>query len=55
MKFVTTRKVDELGRLIIPTEIRRFYNLNIGASLSVKSAGTEIVLSKTVEPSNADS
>ncbi len=46
MKFVSIRKVDELGRLVLPIEIRRFYDLNTGDALSVTSTGFEIVLSK---------
>ncbi len=49
MKFVSIRKVDELGRLVLPIEIRRFYDLNTGDALSVKSTGFEIVLSKDEE------
>ena len=30
-----TRRIDELGRVVIPKEIRRTYNLNVGDELEI--------------------
>ncbi|MFB9328199.1 AbrB/MazE/SpoVT family DNA-binding domain-containing protein [Paenibacillus aurantiacus] len=40
------RKVDELGRLVIPIEIRRAMSLDIGESVEVFVNDTQVILKK---------
>lgn len=45
-----TREVDNLGRIVIPKEIRRILNINEGDSLEIFVDGEQIILKK-YEPS----
>lgn len=40
------RKVDELGRIVIPKELRRTLNINEGDSLDIYTNGERIMLKK---------
>lgn len=40
------RKIDELGRIVIPKEIRRSFNINEGDSLEIFTEGSNIILKK---------
>ncbi len=40
------RKVDELGRIVIPKELRRTLNLEEGDGLEIYTEGEEIILKK---------
>ena len=44
------RKVDELGRIVLPVELRRTLNINIGDPLEIYIDGESILLKK-YEPS----
>ena len=48
MKIFATRAVDEVGRIVLPLELRRKYQIEAGTSLDicVKDNG-EIILRKT--------
>ncbi|UYW68494.1 AbrB/MazE/SpoVT family DNA-binding domain-containing protein [Bacillus cereus] len=41
-----TRKVDELGRVVIPVELRRTLGIAEGAALDIHVDGENVVLSK---------
>lgn len=41
-----TRKIDNLGRIVIPKEIRTSLNINDGDSLEIGTEGVEITLRK---------
>ena len=40
------RKMDELGRLVVPKEIRRAYNINAGDPVEIFVDGGKVVLRK---------
>ena len=40
------RKVDELGRIVLPIELRRTLNINVKDSLEIFVAENQIVLQK---------
>ena len=40
-----TRKVDELGRIVIPSEIRKHLDVEPGTDLDVELRGEEVVIS----------
>ena len=40
------RKMDELGRIVLPMELRKSYNLNLKDSLEIYTEGDKIVLKK---------
>lgn len=40
------RKVDELGRIVIPKELRRTLNINIADALEIYLDGEKIILKK---------
>ena len=42
-----TRKVDELGRIVIPSEIRKHLDVEPGTDLDVELRGEEVVLIKS--------
>ena len=44
------RKIDELGRIVIPMELRRTLGLETGDALEIYTEGTSIILKK-YEPS----
>jgi len=40
------RKTDGLGRLSLPVEIRRAYNLSVGSEIDISTLGDTIILKK---------
>lgn len=40
------RKVDELGRVVLPSELRKNLNINIKDSLEIYVSGDSIILKK---------
>jgi looped-hinge helix DNA binding domain, AbrB family len=40
------RKVDELGRIVLPIELRRNFDIEVGVSLEIFVDGDKIVLRK---------
>jgi AbrB family transcriptional regulator, transcriptional pleiotropic regulator of transition state genes len=40
------RKIDDLGRIVIPAETRRLFNIREGDHLSISIEGSNIVLRK---------
>lgn len=40
------RKIDELGRIVLPMELRRTLNLNIKDSIEIYVEGDSIILKK---------
>lgn len=40
------RKIDDLGRIVIPAETRRLFNIREGDQLAISVDGTSIVLRK---------
>ncbi len=46
MEFVITRKIDRLGRMVLPVEIRRFYRLSAGDTISIQLGQNEMILKK---------
>lgn len=40
------RKVDELGRVVLPIELRRSFNIDIKDSLEIYVEGDQIILKK---------
>lgn len=44
-----TRKIDDLGRIVIPAETRRMFNIREGDHLYVAVEGNNIVLRKMTD------
>ena len=40
------RKIDELGRVVLPKEFRELLTLNMGDDIEIKVTGSSIVLTK---------
>ncbi len=40
------RKIDDLGRIVIPAETRRLFNIREGDQLSISVEGDRIILNK---------
>jgi len=40
------RKIDELGRVVLPMELRRILNLNVKDSIEIYVEGENIILKK---------
>lgn len=48
MQVISTRKIDELGRLILPTEIRGKLNISAGTPLDIcLDSNGQLVLKKS--------
>ncbi len=43
------RPVDELGRIVIPKEIRRNFGIEPGSKLAISVDGNKIILTKSVQ------
>lgn len=41
-----TRKVDELGRVVVPIELRRMMNIDVGDPLEIYTDNEQIILKK---------
>jgi AbrB family transcriptional regulator, transcriptional pleiotropic regulator of transition state genes len=46
MESGIARKIDDLGRIVIPAETRRLFNIREGDQLSISIEGSNIVLKK---------
>ena len=46
MESGIARKIDDLGRIVIPAETRRLFNIREGDQLSISIEGSSIVLQK---------
>lgn len=44
-----TRKIDDLGRIVIPAETRRLFNISEGDHLVISAEGNHIVLRKLTD------
>ena len=40
------RKIDDLGRIVLPAETRRLFNIREGDELSIAVSGNDIVIRK---------
>ena len=40
------RKIDELGRIVLPAEVRRTYNINPGSEIEISTQDENIILRK---------
>lgn len=47
MEYVAERKVDELGRILIPKEVRDAVGIETGTRLRIAVTGQDIVLHKS--------
>ena len=50
MKII--RKIDTLGRIVIPKDIRTSLNLNINDEIEIGIEGDKVVIKKTVNSTN---
>ncbi len=48
MKFVTVKCIDNLGRLLIPSEMRRFYGILPGITVGMTLKDNVIIISKEI-------
>lgn len=46
MESGIARKIDDLGRIVIPAETRRLFNIREGDQLTISIEGSNIVLKK---------
>lgn len=49
MKLIAERKIDELGRIVLPAEIRQRLGITVKSTVSIYEDGEYIVM-KTAEP-----
>ena len=47
MKDKIIRKIDELGRVVIPKEMRVLLNLKLGDDIEIITDGKEIIIKKS--------
>ena len=40
------RKIDELGRIVLPAEVRKAYNINPGSEIEISTLDDTIILRK---------
>ena len=40
------RKIDELGRIVLPAEVRRLYNISPGSEIEISTLDDTIILKK---------
>jgi len=48
MKLVTTRQIDEIGRILLPRELRKEFQIDAETDLDIYADGERIVLQKTL-------
>jgi transcriptional pleiotropic regulator of transition state genes len=48
MNLITERKIDELGRIVLPAEVRNRLGIKENCTVSINEDGDRIVLCKTV-------
>ncbi len=44
MTFVTVRRIDALGRIVLPIDMRRFFHLTPGSAVGFTENGSDIVV-----------
>ncbi len=44
MKYIADRSVDELGRIVLPNQIREFFNIKSGSKLSIYADEEKVIL-----------
>ena len=49
MKFAIKRRVDDLGRIVLPKDMRKFFQINAGDALEVIATEDGIFLKKATE------
>ena len=49
MEFVIRKKIDKLGRVVIPVDIRRLLDLNGGDFAEIKLVGNAIYIKKCAQ------
>lgn len=49
MESGIARKIDDLGRIVIPAETRRLFNINEGDQLFISVEGGSIVIKKMTD------
>ncbi len=47
MNFIATREIDDLGRILLPIDMRKFYGIYPGDVITIKYSESEIVISKS--------
>jgi len=50
MKVIETRKIDSLGRVVLPIELRKEFDIDKNSDIDICVDGGQIILKKT-EPS----
>jgi len=45
-KFIVSRKMDNLGRIVLPQEARNILGIDVGMALLVAVSGNQIILEK---------
>ena len=45
--FKIIRKIDSLGRIVIPMDIRRAFNINSGDDIEINITGDSILIKKS--------
>jgi len=48
MKLIAQRKTDELGRIVLPTEVRAKLGAETGATLNIYEDGNNIVIGNSL-------
>ena len=52
MSFVVKRKIDSLGRVVLPADYRNHFNIESGDSVQFTIAENGIIVSKAVQNTN---
>ena len=50
--FAIKRSIDKLGRVVIPKDIRKYYNINVGDALEIIAADNGILIKFETERNN---
>ena len=48
-KFAIKRSIDKLGRVVIPKDMRNYYNINVGDTLEIIASDNGILIKITSE------
>ena len=49
MNFILERRIDKLGRIVIPKDIRKFLEIENGSTLTLRVDNGKIVIEKRKE------
>ena len=44
MKYIADRSVDEIGRIVLPNQIRELFNIKSGSKLSIYADEEKVIL-----------